>query len=68
METLGGWHAESSAALKRIQKAVALSSQRDLVSAEKHLFEKLAVSLQRTQANMILSRQSVFPPSHVDGD
>ena len=68
IETLGGWHSESANTIKRIQKSVALSSQRDQSGAEKHIFEKLAVSLQRTQANMILSRQSIFPPCHIDGD
>lgn len=68
VETLGGWHPDSASELRRIQRAVTLCSRQDQTTSEKHFFEKLAVSLQRSNSNMILSRQSFFPPSHVDFD
>ena len=67
-ETLGGWHPEAADQLTRIARTHARQTVAPESVTIKHFFQKLAITLQRANATMILSRQSFFPESEVDGD
>ena len=64
VQTLGSWHPEASAELKRIGDAIAKRSPNDNNSAVRHFFQRLAILLQRGNAHLILSRQPTYPASH----
>ena len=64
VQTLGSWHPESAAELKRIGDAIAKRSPIDNKTAVRHFFQRLAVLLQRGNAHLILSRQPSYPASH----
>ena len=68
VETLGAWHPEAIHHLTRIARSLARQSAAPESVTMKHFFQKLAVTLQRANATMILSRQTFFPEREVDGD
>ncbi len=68
VETFGGWHAEAVTQLTRIARALARQSASQESLTIRHFFQKLAISLQRANASMLLSRQTHFPDRESDGD
>ena len=64
VQTLGSWHPESAAELKRIGDAIAKRSPIDNKTAVRHFFQRLAVLLQRGNSHLILSRQPSYPAPH----
>ena len=67
VETFGGWHPTAAVELKRIASRLARQTNASESIVISHFFQKLAVCLQRTNASLLLSRQTCFPPSEIDG-
>ena len=67
VETFGGWHPAAAVELKRIASRLARQTNASESVVISHFFQKLAVCLQRTNASLLLSRQTCFPPSEIDG-
>jgi hypothetical protein len=65
-ETLGGWEQDAIITIKRVGHLMAQRLGSPPSTSIKHLFQRLAVVLQRGNANLILGR---FPdvPSYVSG-
>ena len=68
VETFGGWHQQAITHLTRIGRALARQTATPESLAIKHFFQRLAISLQRANASMLLSRQTHFPDRDLDGD
>ena len=68
VETLGALHPEAAEHLTRIARTLARQTAAPESVTIKHFFQKLAVTLQRANATMILSRHSFFPEREVDDD
>ena len=68
VETFGGWHPKAILHLTRIGRALARQTATPESLAIKHLFQRLAISLQKANASMLLSRQTHFPDRDLDGD
>ena len=67
VETFGGWHRTAAAELKRIASRLARQTNAYESLVISHFFQKLSVNLQRTNASLLLSRQTEFPSSDIDG-
>ena len=67
VETLGAWHGDAVEQLKRIGRSLARQTSADEKTVVKHFFQKLGICLQRGNASLIISRQSYFPESELDG-
>ena len=67
VETLGGWHVDAITQLRRLSQSAARRSTSDERTAERHLFQRLAVALQRGNATLMASRETDFPDRRVDG-
>ena len=65
VQTLGSWHPEAAAELKRVGDSLAKRSVNDGKTAVTHFFQRLAVLLQRGNAHLILSREPSYPASHL---
>ena len=68
VETLGGWHPQAQAVIIRLGGLAALATGGDKDVVTKQLFQKLAVSLVRGNASLILSRIPSHPSPDLDGD
>ena len=67
VETFCGWHPSAAVELKRIASRLARQTNGYESVVISHFFQKLASSLQRTNASLLLSRKTDFPPSDIDG-
>ena len=67
VETFCGWHRVAAVELKRIASRLARQTNANESVVVSHFFQKLAICLQRTNASLLLSRQTVFPSSEIDG-
>ena len=67
VETFCGWHPSAAVELKRIASRLARQTNAYESVVISHFFQKLASSLQRTNASLLLSRKTDFPPSDIDG-
>ena len=67
VETFGGWHRSAAVELKRIASRLARQTNATESVVVSHFFQKLAICLQRTNASLLLSGQTEFPSSEVDG-
>ena len=65
--TLGAWHEDAVSHIRKLGRAVARRSGAPDSVTISHLFQRLGASLQRSNAMMILSRQTSFPPLEIDG-
>jgi hypothetical protein len=63
VESLGGWEADALLNLKRIGHLTAQRLGTPASTSTKQLFQRLAVVLQRGNANLILGRIPEVPPS-----
>ena len=68
VQTLGGWHPEAAAELKRIGDSLTKRAPGDDKTVIRHFFQRLAVFLQRGNAHLLLSRQPSFPNSRLIGN
>ena len=66
-ETLGGWHEETVAQVKKLASAQARQTGEDRSEAIRHLYQKLSVLLTRGNAALLLNRQPSFPSPDIDG-
>ena len=67
VETFGGWHSKATVQLKRIASGLARQTVANESIVIRHFFQKLAICLQRTNASLLISRQTNFPPTDIDG-
>ena len=59
VETFGGWHPLAERQISRLSRELARSpANASQESASKHLFQRLALSIQRGNAALILSRST----------
>ena len=65
VETLGGWHCQSITALTRLGKQLARHTEEESI---RFLFQRLSISLMKSNAALILSRRTESLPQEVDGD
>ena len=67
VETFGGWHRSAAVELKRIASCLARQTNANESVVVSHFFQKLAICLQRTNASLLLNRQTEFPSGDIDG-
>ena len=63
-ETLGGWHDETVAQVKKLASAQARQTGEERSEVIRHLYQKLSVLLARGNAALLLNRFPTFP---IDG-
>ena len=68
VEALGGWHAQSAAALTKLARQLARQTGREEEEAVRQLRQRLGVTLMKGNAALILSRTPTFALAEVDGD
>ncbi len=68
VEALGGWHAQSAAALTKLGRQLARQTGREEEEAVRQLRQRLGVMLMKGNAALILSRTPTFALAEVDGD
>ena len=68
VETLGGWEAEAITQIRNIARGMGRRQSGDERVAIKHLFQRLAVILQRGNASLFLNRRRSFAPMSLVGD
>ena len=61
VQTLGSWHPEAAAELRRIGESLAKRSPGDDKTVVRHFFQRLGIILQRGNAHLLLSRQPSYP-------
>ena len=66
-ETLGGWHDETVAQVKKLASAQARQTGEDRSEVIRHLYQKLSVLLARGNAALLLNRFPTFPSPDIDG-
>ena len=67
VETLGGWHEQSSLQVKKIGSALARHTGQEESEAIRHLAQRLSVLLAKGIAALLLNRSPTFPSPKVDG-
>ena len=67
VESLGGWHDLAVEQIKKIATAQARQTGDEEAVAIAHLFQRLAVLLQKGNAALLLNRIPSFPEPHEDG-
>ena len=68
VETFGGWHPQAQMVINHLGGLAALATGGDKDVVTKQLYQKLAVSLVRGNASLILSRIPSHPSPDLDGD
>ena len=66
-ETLGGWHEETVAQVKKLASAQARQTGEDQSEVTRHLYRRLSVLLTRGNAALLLNRLPSFASPDVDG-
>ena len=66
-ESLGGWHPQAEAEIKKLGSALARHTGQDEGECISHLFSRCALLLQRGLAALLLNRLPSHPPPEVDG-
>ena len=67
-ETLGGWHDETVAQVKKLASAQARQTGEERSEEViRHLYQKLSVLLARGNAALLLNRFPTFPSPDIDG-
>ena len=66
-ETLGGWHEQTIAQVKKLASAQARQTGEDRSDTIRHLYQKLSVLLIRGNAALLLNRQPSPPSPDIDG-
>ena len=67
VETLGGWHEQTVAQVKKMGSALARQTGQDESEAIRHLAQRLSVLLAKGNAALLLNRTPTFPSSEIDG-
>ena len=67
VETLGGWHDQTVAQVKRLGSALARQTGQDESEAIRHLAQRLAVLLAKGNAALLINRVPTFPSPEIDG-
>ena len=67
VETLGGWHEQSSLQVTKIGSALARHTGQEESEAIRHLAQRLSVLLAKGNAALLLNRSPTFPSAEVDG-
>ena len=68
VDTFGGWHEASIAAIKRLGKQVGRAVGKEESEAVSQLRQRLAVMLAKDNASMITARAPTVTPADIDGD
>ena len=66
-ETLGGWHDETVAQVKKLASALARNTGQEEQEAFTHIWGRLGLLLQRGNAAILNNRVPSFPDPHVNG-
>jgi hypothetical protein len=67
VETLGGWHEDAVFHISAIGRQLSRQSATSDGTATRHLFQRLAVFLQRGNATLLMGRRPQYPPSDIIG-
>ena len=67
VETIGGWHEEAVAILKRLGQALARATGGDEGEVTRHMFGRLSILLQKDNATLLLNRIPAGIRAEVDG-
>ena len=67
VETLGGWHEQSSLQVKKIGSDLARHTGQEESEANRHLAQRLSVLHAKGIAAPLLNRSPTFPSPKVDG-
>ena len=68
VEMLGGWGKTAVLLLRKLGQALATASCQDEEEVRRHMFGKLSILLQKSNASLILNRIPLHPAPDVDGD
>ena len=71
VETLGGWHDNAVPQIKKLGSALARQqgrTEQEETETIHHLFQRLAISLMKGNASLLINRFQTFPTAQVDGD
>ena len=66
VESLGGWCKESASVIARIARLQEHRLNNDIPDSVHHLFQRLSISLWKSNATMWANRATILPPA-VDG-
>ena len=67
VETTGGWEEGAAVIIKKLGQSLARATGQEEGDVIKHLFGKLSILLMKSNASMILNRQSVHPEPSING-
>ena len=67
VETLGGWHEQTVAQVKRLGSALARHTGQEEREAIPHVGQRMAVLLAKGNASLLLNRIPAFPSTEIDG-
>ena len=67
IETLGGWGDSAVRVLKKLGQALARASCQDEAEVTRHMFGRLSILLQKSNASLILNRTPLHPDPQVNG-
>ena len=67
VETLGGWHEQTVAQVKRLGSALARHTGQEESEAIRHVGQRMAVLLAKGNASLLLNRIPAFPSTEIDG-
>ena len=66
-ESLGGWHPVAVQQVDKLAAALARHTGEDERVVTRHLWQRLAVLLQKGNAALMLNRTPIYPPPEVTG-
>ena len=66
-ETLGGWHTEAVAQVKKLVSAQASQTGEEQSETTRHLYQKLSLLLARGNAALLLNRFPTYASQDIDG-
>jgi hypothetical protein len=67
VETLGGWHPVAVREVNKLAAALARHTGEDEHVATRHLWQRLAVLLQKGNTALVINRIPVFPSAAISG-
>jgi hypothetical protein len=67
VETLGGWDSDAVLFINRIARQMGRRSSADEDTASRHLYQKLAIRLQKGNAALLIGRRPTPPPASIVG-
>ncbi len=66
-ESLGGWHPMAVLQVHKLAVALARHTGEDERVATRHLWQRLAILLQRGNASLLINRMPAFPSAAISG-